>query len=182
MVIEAPLRSGSLITARLANEIGRTVFAIPGRVGDACSEGCNKLIRDGAVMVTTVDDILQELNPELPMPELPCRASAKKRSRREPAPGDLFAAERPAATAMEAVGERNKNYSEEIVENDPPPPRPRLSDEQSRILGMIGTEWRTIDDVIVDAELPPGKVTACLAVLRLQRLVEQGPGQTYRRK
>ncbi|MDR3077470.1 MAG: DNA-processing protein DprA, partial [Planctomycetota bacterium] len=55
LVIEAPLRSGSLITARLANENGRVVFAVPGRVGDPGSEGCNKLIRDGAVMVTGPD-------------------------------------------------------------------------------------------------------------------------------
>ncbi len=67
VVIEAPLRSGSLITARLANEIGRSVFAVPGRVGDAASAGCNKLIKDGAVIVNSADDIFEELNPQLPL-------------------------------------------------------------------------------------------------------------------
>ena len=48
LVIEARVRSGSLITAGYALEQGKTVYALPGRVGDALSEGCNRLIADGA--------------------------------------------------------------------------------------------------------------------------------------
>ena len=63
LVVEAALRSGSLITARLANEMGRTVFAVPGSPLDPRSEGTNKLIRDGATFTTEPDDVLRDLAP-----------------------------------------------------------------------------------------------------------------------
>lgn len=61
LVIEAAIKSGSLITARMALEQNREVFAIPGSPKDPRSEGTNKLIKDGAHMVTSVEDIINEL-------------------------------------------------------------------------------------------------------------------------
>ena len=61
IVVEAALRSGSLITARLAGEQGRDVFAVPGSPLDPRAEGTNRLIRDGATLVTSADDILEAL-------------------------------------------------------------------------------------------------------------------------
>ena len=63
LVIEAPDRSGALITARLAGEQNREVFALPGPVTSRASRGCNQLIRDGATLVQTVDDVLEQLGP-----------------------------------------------------------------------------------------------------------------------
>lgn len=63
-VVEAAQRSGSLITARLALEIGRDVFAVPGRVGDTQSAGCLDLLRDGAGLCCSVDDLLLALHVE----------------------------------------------------------------------------------------------------------------------
>lgn len=65
IVIEAAERSGSLITARLANEYGREVFAVPGRVDSPLSAGAHLLIRDGATLVRDVDDVLAEVVPAL---------------------------------------------------------------------------------------------------------------------
>lgn len=61
IVIESDKAGGSMITARFAGEQGRTLMAVPGRIDQTSSAGCHQLIRDGAIMATSVDDILEEL-------------------------------------------------------------------------------------------------------------------------
>jgi len=63
LVVEAPLRSGAMISARLAGEQGRDIFAVPGSIESPTSSGCNQLIRDGAYITESADDILGVLGP-----------------------------------------------------------------------------------------------------------------------
>ncbi len=68
IIIEAPKRSGALLTAECALEQGREVFAVPGNIGSKRSEGTNALIKKGAALVTSVDDVLDELKGVLTLP------------------------------------------------------------------------------------------------------------------
>jgi DNA processing protein len=88
LIVEAARRSGTLVTARMAGEQGREVFAIPGHPLDPRAEGTNGLLKSGATLVTEPDDVLQALLPLLREPLRPARAPGRIAGRQESLPLD----------------------------------------------------------------------------------------------
>ncbi|VAW75677.1 Rossmann fold nucleotide-binding protein Smf possibly involved in DNA uptake [hydrothermal vent metagenome] len=78
LVVEAALRSGSLITARLARDQGREIFAIPGSIHNPLARGCHALIREGAKLVETGQHVLEELAPLVSAARMSDQTSAKQ--------------------------------------------------------------------------------------------------------
>lgn len=157
LVVEAAKRSGALITARLAGEYNREVFAIPGRIDEANALGVNALIRDGAALVSGLDDILDGLGDVAS--SLRRRGSSSATS---PAPsGTLFEAPQPCS--VEAAPHT-------------------LSEIEQQVFSAIGTTPLLTDEVMSALESPPGDVLAALTALELKGLIRRLPGQRVTRR
>jgi DNA processing protein len=139
VVIEAALRSGSLITARLAAEAGREVMALPGSVLAAQSAGCHALIRQGAALVTSVEQVLEELQ------ALPAATQLTEAAR--PPPAD---ASDPSDPVLAALGHDPLSLDALIQRCGWPAPRLsahlltlELADEVARLPGGLYQRRRT---------------------------------------
>lgn len=155
LVVEAPRRSGALITARQCTEMGRDVFAIPGRIDQDVADGCHKLIRDGAILVRNFQDILDEIARPQAHPFSPTPAAAMR-------------------TAPERTPSRTPAKSS---------PRPAVPETQSsleqRILGMIREEPMHIDRIATESGSSIAETSATLMILEIKGQVRQEPGKFF---
>ena len=152
IVVEAPRKSGALITAQEAMEQGREVFAVPGPVSSAKSRGCHQLIRDGAKLVETPLDVLEELTPYLK--------------------DQIGLWKRKRSPEMEAGIAARVGWTHSSV----------LTREESLLYEVIPVGTAAVVDSLVEKiDMTPSRLLPLLTTLELKGLVHQIPGQGYSR-
>ncbi len=150
LVVEAAPRSGTLITARIAQEMGREVYAVPGSPLDPRARGGNDLIRQGAILVETAADVLDNLPQE---PHL------------EPTRGGEVA--EPALNFDDSI-----DFSTDISDKAPSNP----AEARLQVLAQLSADPTLVDDLVRRCQLSPAVTVAVLLELELAGRVETYPG------
>ena len=155
IVVESDVSGGSMITAKFAGEQGRLVFAVPGRIDQPSSAGCHQLIRDGATLLTSVDDVLSELN--------------------------YLEGFGPAgAAAIPQDGERAARAG--AAKAHPGTPAGLGADEARVLECFAGGAILAPDALVALTGLPSHQLSATLMMLELKRLVAKRVNGTFERR
>ncbi len=190
LVVEAPEKSGSLITARQAADQGRDVFVVPGNIDLPSFVGSNRLLRDGAIPVSSGWDILSEYQALYP---------DKIRKDTRPAHQTAYAdevlrsageGEAPAEKVAQKPRLPRKKQAQEsqtdkkVIDKAPPAPYSdlnntlaKLSPEEQTVVKCLQDGERLVDDVIAETGLTTGKLLALLTMLELKGVIKRLPGK-----
>lgn len=166
LVVEAALESGSLITAKLAADIGREVLAVPGSIDNPHSKGCHKLIKEGAKLAESLEDILQECPQLLQNTPLPSYAIYKESA---PQPQSV---RRPS---------ENTQPEEAAKPNTPSISAPAPEAAENAWLAAMGYDPVHPDQLAEQLAVPAAEVYGRLLEWELEGMIAALPGGRYQR-
>jgi DNA processing protein len=164
LVVQAPAKSGAMITARLAMEQNREVFALPGRVNEIGSEGPHRLILDGAKLVRNAGDVLDELKGHYGA-NLP----TKRPSARQPAQVQVIT---PESAGPQKVATQSAASKKTIAAHVEDPLDKRI------VLRLEGGSVH-IDRLAGDLDVPVRKISERLLLLEMRGIVRRNPGMSF---
>lgn len=189
LVVEAPEKSGALITAHQAADQGRDVFVVPGNIDIPSFVGSNQLLRDGAIMVSSGWDILSEYEGLYPdklhrqdiLPRQKAYDDEVRKAAQEPE-------SLPKVAQNVAYPGKNqdlkKNLEKKPIDNvqstaysDVNNTMPPLTDQELAIVTVLSAGERLVDDVIAETGLTTGKLLAALTMLELKGVIRRLPGK-----
>ncbi|RKR43568.1 DNA-processing protein DprA [Paraburkholderia sp. BL17N1] len=186
VIVEAAMRSGSLITARLANEMGRDIFALPGSIHAPLSRGCHRIIKQGAKLVETPDEVLEELG-------FARRAAPQAGSGSSSAHATFWSradlGNRPARSAADV--DRADPAALQPTEASPAdsgeaalaaaPPCPPANPEAQRLLAALGHSPTTLEILATRTEMEDADLQTALLQMELAGQVTMLPGGRFMR-
>lgn len=195
LVVEAPKRSGALITARQAADQGRDVFVVPGNIDVASCEGSNALLRDGAIAVSSGNDILAEYEAMFPGKIHPVTAESTQIAY----PDEVLAVQEHAKKSAAKVAQKAgmpRNNPDKIqpeikkpIDNGDQPtyidhdkPLPRLTPNEEIIVSQLQSGEQLADEIIAATELSTGAVLAALTMLEVKGVIARLPGKRVKLK
>lgn len=183
LVVEAALRSGSLITARLALEQNREVYAVPGSPSASASKGCQELVRQGARPVFSAEHVLQDMAPMLSahgmeearlLNAVRAVAQSQAAEKEEPPFNGQCPAKKPKS-ASSSLGGKPAGAKESV-----PPPLESLDADAARLVcALRGGDTLHVDALCETVGLPAFRVSSLLTFLEVEGYVRRMPGARY---
>ncbi len=175
VVVEASNRSGALITARLASEQGREVFAVPGQIFSELSTGTHKLIDAGAKLINKVDDLLEALpqhyRNQITTPTSGTGSDADTTIQQQTPDNKRMPQQKDPVTA-----DINTSVNKKVDANIP---LPDLTADEKVVFNAIEIPASHIDSIVRSTELPINQVSSVLLMLELKGIIEQLPGKMF---
>ena len=187
LVVEAPLKSGALITARQALDQGRDVFTVPGNIGLACSEGSNRLLREGAGAVGCGWDILSEYT--LRYPGKLQNGDGQTGETKQPplqVAEQVFTpeSEKNQETFQDKNPSSRKDTNKLSIDNRAPQPYidindilPRCNFQERAIVKILAGGEASVDDVIQETGFQAREVMADLTMMEIKGMIRRLPGR-----